>query len=418
MGVVNRRHAVFPALGGLFAAVFTAFLTSVLNPQMAVTTEDHFRMLGWFLLGVGLPAAAVLTLFNAAADRPGFLAFFGLCTLVVACLPLERALHPLFLHPTLVKILFKGGYAGVVLLLGFLLLRRHPLLILLLIGAGSVFLYHRRDAFRPPAGAAFSGEARGAVPTRIILLVFDGYPADAFWEDLKRGALPRVEVLARDGVTATFAVHSYFPPAARLTTLFSGAWPYQHRVFGSRSNVLLPVRGADRFPFFFPPLLDRPASPAVSMVWDMLTSRGISCGIVDCPVFDPARSAVTCHRADGDTPAPAEIYATPVSFLLRHQDLPAPPAPLLERELERARAALRPGDTLGVLGLPAGVLVMAGPGLRPGARATSMKPVDLVPTLAYLFQVPLSAEMPGRILLEAFDPAWISEHPMGVVGRY
>jgi hypothetical protein len=61
---------------------------------------------------------------------------------------------------------------------------------------------------------------------------------------------------------------------------------------------------------------------------------------------------------------------------------------------------------------------LVGPGIRPGQKATSMKMVDLVPTLAYLFQVPLSAEMPGRILLEAFDEEHLKTHPVGYVGRY
>lgn len=413
---------VLPALGGLFAGVFTAFLTMVLNPQMPITTEDHLRMLGVFLAAVGVPSALLLRLLGAALPRRRFLLFFLLCFLVTAALPLERTLHPLFLHPALIKILYKGAFAGAVLLIGFLLLRRHPLLILLLIAAASTFLYQRRDAFQPPTGAVFSGTARGGVTGRLVLLSVDGYAGARFWEDLKGGRLPSLEALARRGATGTFRVRSYFPPAALQATLLSGTWPYQHRVFGPGGNALFPVKGADRFPFWFPARGGEPPAPAVPMLWDILTAQGVSCGVVDFPVFDPGRSAVTFHRWKGLSHPPGlrepEIYATPVSFLLRHTVLAAPEAPALERELERARPAGRGGETVGVLCLPAGVLILAGPGIRPDARATSMRAVDLVPTLAYLFQVPLSAQMPGRILLEAFEPGWISAHPMGVVGRY
>lgn len=420
--LVNLEAAVFPALGGCFAAVFAAFLTMVLNPQMPITTEDHLRLLGFFLPVVGLPSALVLLALGALFRRHRFALFIGFCVLVVAALPIERALHPLFLHPTLIKILYKGAYAGAVLLLGFLMLRRRPAVILLLIAIGAVFLYQRRDAFRPPSGAAFSGTARGEVPSRLVLLSFDGYPADAFWDDLKEGRLPGVETLGDRGVTATFAVRHYFPPAALYTTLLSGTWPYQHRVFGEGSNAIVPAGGADRYPFVFPARGATVPRPAVPMAWDILTAQGISCGVADYPVFDPGTSRVTFFlwsgRSEPGSFSADEVYATPVSFLLRHLPLREPQAPLLERELERARTAIRPGDTLGVLCVPAGVFILAGPGLKPGARATSMKAVDLVPTLAYLFQVPMSAQMPGRILLEAFDEAWVAAHPMGVVGCY
>lgn len=49
-----------------------------------------------------------------------------------------------------------------------------------------------------------------------------------------------------------------------------------------------------------------------------------------------------------------------------------------------------------------GILFMTGPGVKAGGRITHASPMDIAPTLAWLAGLPVSREMPGRVLSEAF----------------
>jgi hypothetical protein len=53
---------------------------------------------------------------------------------------------------------------------------------------------------------------------------------------------------------------------------------------------------------------------------------------------------------------------------------------------------------------PPGVLVLAGPAIREGARLAGAHVLDVAPTLLALQGLPRAADMPGRVLTEAFAP--------------
>ncbi|MCK4415008.1 MAG: alkaline phosphatase family protein [Candidatus Eisenbacteria sp.] len=61
---------------------------------------------------------------------------------------------------------------------------------------------------------------------------------------------------------------------------------------------------------------------------------------------------------------------------------------------------------------PPAMIVMAGGGVRPGARLDGAMIYDLTPTLLHVMGFPISSEFPGRVLSEAFDPAWMQRHPV------
>lgn len=76
----------------------------------------------------------------------------------------------------------------------------------------------------------------------------------------------------------------------------------------------------------------------------------------------------------------------------------------------------------GVAGLPGqhgfnypdahwGILVVAGPSLRKGLDLGAVSVFDVAPTVAYLMGLPISDELPGRILEEAFLPGRVEREP-------
>ncbi len=68
-----------------------------------------------------------------------------------------------------------------------------------------------------------------------------------------------------------------------------------------------------------------------------------------------------------------------------------------------------------------GILVMAGPGIRPGRHLRAASILDITPTLLYLLNLPVGEDMSGRVLLEAVDPRlrkaqpvrWVATHETG-----
>ncbi len=61
---------------------------------------------------------------------------------------------------------------------------------------------------------------------------------------------------------------------------------------------------------------------------------------------------------------------------------------------------------------PFGVLVMSGPGVKPGAAIITARLLDITPTALALLGLPVGQDMDGRVLVEAFDsPVQIATHP-------
>lgn len=60
---------------------------------------------------------------------------------------------------------------------------------------------------------------------------------------------------------------------------------------------------------------------------------------------------------------------------------------------------------------PAGILMMAGPGVIPGARLPDQDMVDVLPTILYTLGLPVSTALDGSIVEAAFDPAYLAAHP-------
>ncbi|MEJ2207810.1 MAG: alkaline phosphatase family protein [Anaerolineae bacterium] len=64
---------------------------------------------------------------------------------------------------------------------------------------------------------------------------------------------------------------------------------------------------------------------------------------------------------------------------------------------------------------PHGILVMAGPAVRPSGTVEGASLVDMAPTLLHLLGLPVPDDMDGTVLLDALDPAFVAAHPVQYV---
>jgi hypothetical protein len=69
-------------------------------------------------------------------------------------------------------------------------------------------------------------------------------------------------------------------------------------------------------------------------------------------------------------------------------------------------------------GSPDGVLLLYGVGIRPGARLTGAKVVDVVPTVLYGLGFPVARDFDGRVLTAAFEPEFLRHRALTFVPSY
>lgn len=64
---------------------------------------------------------------------------------------------------------------------------------------------------------------------------------------------------------------------------------------------------------------------------------------------------------------------------------------------------------------PDGVIVVSGKDIRRGAELKQPNVFDVTPTILALLGIPVGEDMPGRVLAEAIDPAFLEAHPVTTV---
>lgn len=67
---------------------------------------------------------------------------------------------------------------------------------------------------------------------------------------------------------------------------------------------------------------------------------------------------------------------------------------------------------------PRGIAIVNSPATPPGAIIENANLLDLAPTMLYWLGLPLSRELPGRIITEAFDESYLTQNPARYVDSY
>ena len=61
-----------------------------------------------------------------------------------------------------------------------------------------------------------------------------------------------------------------------------------------------------------------------------------------------------------------------------------------------------------------GMLIMNGPGVRPGGEIEGAAIVDIAPTVLHTMELPIPSDMDGRVLTEVFMPDYIEAFPIRI----
>jgi hypothetical protein len=64
------------------------------------------------------------------------------------------------------------------------------------------------------------------------------------------------------------------------------------------------------------------------------------------------------------------------------------------------------------------MILAAGPGIRHGTPMGKASVLDVVPTLLYLYGLPIGMDMDGHALTRLFDEAFTSENPILLIPSY
>lgn len=65
-----------------------------------------------------------------------------------------------------------------------------------------------------------------------------------------------------------------------------------------------------------------------------------------------------------------------------------------------------------------GIFILAGPGVKPGARFMGANLMDVTPTILALAGLPIADDFDGRVLVDAIKPAYLQAHPLTTVLTY
>jgi len=65
-----------------------------------------------------------------------------------------------------------------------------------------------------------------------------------------------------------------------------------------------------------------------------------------------------------------------------------------------------------------GIVIAHGPGVRRGARVADASLLDVAPTVLHLLDLPVGADMDGKVMAQLFEPAWNDAHPVETVASY
>lgn len=250
----------------------------------------------------------------------------------------------------------------------------------------------------------------GAPPERLSALKRDFFPLDLapilaeHW--VTREAFPFADMQRRGGFTdvqiellrgAPWNVFADY--YSLLKTMYRVDYP-----LAQIAGELIAKRPTDLVVLYL-----RGPDPIQHMAWDLAEPEAYA---VPNPNLERDRGLVeSVYRAIDSMLAELVARAGPDAWVIVASDHGIEPAPAATGDPRQGRPGEHPETAKGVL-------FLRGPHVKPGVRLAEATPYDLMPTFAWLLDLPISEELEGRVLSEAFEDSFAAGRPMTRVASY
>lgn len=383
-----------------FFSIHLSFLLSLLNPQIPIKTNTAlilFIIIFFFsILFFGIPLYFLFKKYHKYSN----LILILFCFFVILIYVIEKNLHPLFFYPSLFKLLNKGIWTSSITFIGIIFLRNHKRIIVFLLVVSSVFLYQRRDAIKFKKTISFPIEFDLENKPKFFWIIYETKKSENFFEELKENEkLKSLNEIIEKGSRGFFKLHSYLKGQILKTTILTGSYPYVHRCFGNYSNVFFQIYEIDIFPFFFPKILNKRNESKVPYIWEILENFKIPNKIVGLDNIGSFKKENPIF----------EIYYYEEKS---NKDI------FLSNKISKIKSKMKEKDYLCIILPQKGFFYIKGENIKEDYVITSMKIVDPIPTIMFLYSIPLSRYFSGRVLSECIKEDFLEKNPMGVIGKY
>lgn len=384
----------------LFFSIHLSFIISLLNPQLPIRTDTSlFLFFSIFLFSFITFGMVLLWLFWKFSKYSNLILII-FCFLVIMIYFVEKNLHPLFFHPSLYKLINKGLWASSITFLGILFLKNHKRILLIIIIISAIFLYQRRDGIKFRSPAPYPLELELKDKPLFYFYVLETGRSKNFLEELKeKEDFKGFYKIMESGSRGVFKLPGYLKGEILKTTIFTGTYPYIHRNFGEKTNSFLPLYNIDLFPFFFPKILKKESYTEIPFLWDILKNFKIPLKVSG---FEEK------YSYENDRPL----------FYIYHKVGKDNEEEILKKDIEELLLKIKEEDYFCVLLPQKGFFFIRGKHIKKDFVITSMKLVDPLPTILFLYNIPLGNYFSGRILVECIEDDYLKENPINIIGKY
>lgn len=149
--------------------------------------------------------------------------------------------------------------------------------------------------------------------------------------------------------------------------------------------------------------------PIQHMAWDLAEPEAYA---VPNPNLERDRGLVEgVYRAVDSMLAELVARAGPDAWVIVASDHGIEPSPAATGNPRQGRPGEHPETARGVL-------FLRGPHVKAGVRIDGASPYDLMPTFVWLLGLPLSVELEGRVLREAFEESFVAGRPATRIASY